>query len=596
MADENLDFNVRIRTDAPQLPQAIALLSQLDQRLSSIDSGLNRFLTGAQKMQRFGGAVAGVTRSFTELASALSLVERTFGAASRIWGAVDAAGSYALSAMGQRTSTMRAMTQLTGSREQAGLEFYRGQQFSQRTDFTSEQIEKSQTRLMAQGFRDKELYATLFAASDLAALMPGNKNETLDRVTMALSQIKSKGRLQGEELTQQLAEAGLNTTLVKQQLMGAYGLKSTQDVDKLMAKGGVSADVALPAIQRAILQQLGTTKAGEYAAGSSGSVQALISNREEAVKNILKGFDADENLPAMERYKKVLTEQGKLFDLNSKTGQQLSLVMQDLANTAVDGKSAWAEFQSGFIESFADSYTQALSKSGRSFDTEGTTLAMKNLGDAIGRLGSIASTAIGSTNGIVGLAAQLSANVINRTGKIATDVEAGNYADALRGAGENLSAPASWLSKFMPAHSFAGSLYTKYGPSQMMPTDEKLALGDGSAGLYPPSMGGRRGIPSISKQEAAARRADAASKRGSEPYRGVFWAYQGAVGERTWASPNIADVVQNQRETATAITSSVQAQAGQAPITIMIQGYQKDKMDLARTIVSELGRQNRQPR
>jgi len=591
---ENIDFDVRIRTEAAQLPQAIALLSQLDQRLAFIDSGLNKFLANTQKMQSVSSSVGGVTRSFTELASALSLVERSFSAAGRVWGAFDAAGSYAISAMGQRTATMRAFTQLTGSRKQGELELYRGQQFSQKTDFTAEQIEKSQTRLMAQGFRDKELYGTLFAAADLASMMPGNKNETMDRITMALSQIKSKGKLQGEELTQQLAEAGLNTTLVKQELMKSYGLKSTQDVDKLMGKGGVSADVALPAIQRAILAQLGTTKAGEYSAGSAGSVTALISNRDEAIKNVLKGFDADEHLPAMERYKKVLTEQGKLFDLNSKTGQQLSLVMQDLANASVNGKSAWAEFQAGFIESFADSYTQSMGKNGRAFDTEGTTQAMRNLGDAIGRLGSIASTAIGSTNGIVGLAAQLSANAINRTGKIATDLEAGNYGDALRGAGENLSAPVSWLSKFMPAHSFAGSLYTKYGPSQMMSTDEKLALGDGSAGLYPPSLGGRRGIPSISKQEAAARRADAAGKSGREPYRGVFWAYQNSTGSATWAQPNISDVVRGQSETAVALTGMASKTNSSASVVINIQGYQKDKMDLARAVVSELGRLNRQ--
>lgn len=602
MADENLDFNVRIRTDVPQLPQAIALLSQLDQRLASIDSGLNRFLTGAQKMQRFGGAVAGVTRSFTELASALSIVERTFGAASRIWGAADAAGSYALSAMGQRTSTMRAMTQLTGSREQAGLEFYRGQQFSQRTDFTSEQIEKSQTRLMAQGFRDKELYSTLFAASDLAAIMPGNKNETLERVTMAMSQIKSKGRLQGEELTQQLAEAGLNTTLVKQQLMGAYGLKSTQDVDKLMAKGGVSADVALPAIQRAILQQLGTTRAGEYAAGSSGSVQALISNREEAVKNILKGFDADENLPAMERYKKALSEQGRLFDQNSKTGGQLSLIMQDLANTAVEGKSAWAEFQTGFIESFSQSYTDALSKQGRNFASSSID-QLDLLGRSIGRLGSVASAAVNSTDGLFGSMARLLNDQIDAISATQASTGGTYFKGLLQSTLPGMAYDAAVSVRDDAINNMlgrGGAGFDIQGDTRRFLREAERARGEfgefsgAGTGGGPSPKTAIDALKFTAKTKASAKGGGPSNK--AEPYRGVFWAYQGAVGERTWASPNIADVVQNQRETATAITSSVQAQAGQAPITIMIQGYQKDKMDLARTIVSELGRQNRQPR
>ena len=602
MADETLDFDVRVNAHTPQLPQAIALLQQLDTRLASIDAGLNRFTASTQKIQRFGGAVQGVTKSFTELASALYLVERTFGAASRVWGAFDAAGSYAISAMGGRTSTIRAMTQLTGSRDQAALEFYRGQQFSQRTDFTAEQIEKSQTRLMAQGFRDKELYATLFAASDLASMMPGNKNETLDRITMALSQIKSKGRLQGEELTQQLAEAGLNTTLVKQQLMGAYGLKSTQEVDKLMSKGGVSADVALPAIQRAILAQLGTARAGEYAAGSSGSVQSLISNREEAVKNLLKSFDADQNLPAMDRYKAALKEQGRLFDINSKTGGQLSLIMQDLANTALDGKSAWTEFQTSFIESFSQSYTEALSKQGRNFVSSSID-QIDMLGRSIGRLGSVASMAVNSTDSLLGsMVGALNDELyaISETQK----AKGGTYARAVFEA-TPLGRVASGLKAAQQAEynwlfNKGGEGVDVFAAVARARREGERARGEfgeftgaGTGGGPPGKSLFDFGLNLKFKPKAA--KPDTGKDK-TEPYRGVFWSYQGAVGDGRWASSNVADMLKTQRETATAITSSVSTATGQAPVTIVIQGYEKNKIDLANTIVSTLGRQNRQPR
>lgn len=603
MADETLDFDVRVNAHTPQLPQAIALLQQLDTRLASIDAGLNRFTASTQKIQRFGGAVQGVTKSFTELASALYLVERTFGAASRVWGAFDAAGSYAISAMGGRTSTIRAMTQLTGSRDQAALEFYRGQQFSQRTDFTAEQIEKSQTRLMAQGFRDKELYATLFAASDLAAMMPGNKNETLDRITMALSQIKSKGRLQGEELTQQLAEAGLNTTLVKQQLMGAYGLKSTQEVDKLMSKGGVSADVALPAIQRAILAQLGTARAGEYAAGSSGSVQSLISNREEAVKNLLKSFDADQNLPAMDRYKAALKEQGRLFDINSKTGRQLSLVMQDLANTALDGKSAWDEFQSSFIDSFAESYTQSLTKTGRNFAASSID-QLDLLGRSIGRLGSMAALAVNSTDGLTGRVIRSlndEIDAIGNTQKASTEARIratvegslpGRVAMGIRSMQEDA------YNRLLGRGGEGVDVFAEVARARREGERARGEFGEftgaGEGGGPPGKNLFEFGLDLKFKSKAA--KAESKQKDKADPYRGVFWAYQGAVGEGRWASPSVADMVKTQRETATAITSSVSTATGQAPVTIVIQGYEKNKIDLANTIVATLGRQNRQPR
>ena len=79
----------------------------------------------------------------------------------------------------------------------------------------------------------------------------------------------------------------------------------------------------------------------------------------------------------------------------------------------------------------------------------------------------------------------------------------------------------------------------------------------------------------------------------AEPYRGVFWAYQNSTGSATWAQPNISDVVRGQSETAVALTGMA-SKAGSSPATIVIQGYQKDKMDLARAVVSELGRLNRQ--
>ena len=597
MADETLEFNVRVRGDAPQLPQTVQLLERLDQRLVSIDAGLNRFQQSTQRISSLGSAVGGLTRSFTELASALYIVERTFGAVGRVWGAFDAAGSYAIGALGQRTSTIRAMTQLTGARGQAELEFYRSQQFSQRTDFTAEQIEKSQTRMMAQGFRDKELYATLFAASDLAAMMPGNKNETLDRITTALSQIKSKGRLQGEELTQQLAEAGLNTSLVKQQLAKAYGLKSTEDVDKLMGRGGVSADVALPAIQRAILEQLGTKRAGEYAVGSSGSLQSLISNRDEAVKNLLKSFDADENLPALARYKKALTEQGKLFDQNSKTGGQLSLVLQDLSNAALDGKSAWTEFQTGFIESFAQSYTDALAKHGRDFAASSID-QLDMLGRSIGRLGAVASMAVGGTDSLVGSMARLLTDKIDFIA--ATEAASGGtYVKALL---QN-TLPGMFYSTAADAREYAiNRVLGRYtGPGEDIQADTRRFLRESERdrATFGDFTGAGMGGGTVPENPLALKlkfkdRAPKASagKTAAQAYRGVFWPYQGSIGDVKWAAPNVADIVGVQRETSTALTASLGAD-GKAPVTIVIQGYQKDKMDLARAIVSELGRLNR---
>ena len=594
--DERLGFELDIDVDAHKVPAAVQLLGQMDDRLMRIGKSLERFEVGTRRMGESSNRVRGMVGNFTELASAAQLAGRAFDVVSKAWGVFEKGGDYAVKAMGERSATIRGYTQLLGGdKKQANLEYYRAQQFSQKTDFTSETIEKSQARLMAQGFRGKDLYATLFSAADLAAIMPGDKNQTLERVTMAMSQIKAKGKLQGEELTQQLAEAGLNTTLVKQQLMKSLGLKSTAEVDKRMGKGEISADVALPAIQRAILQQLGTSKAGEYATSASGSLTGLISNRDEAVQNLLKGFDGDENLPAMDRYKKALTEQGKLFDINAKTGKQLSLVVQDMANAAVDAKSAWTEFTSGFLESFAGSYAKELNTGGRNFDTEATTVAVRNLGEAIGRLGSVAAQAIGGTGGLTAVLAQRGANVANGLAEFGGKLQSGNYGGALKDIGSaylnNTLAPA--VLGATPVGRGLKTLYDRYGHADNMPNKEDFDMtGAFASRVKIPSV-----IPQVSKKEIAAAKAAKAAKKAGQEYRGVFWGYDyngQSMGQ--WAQPTLGDMMKGTHTTAAALTTAINGRAPDQTVQIIIQGYNGDKMELARTVCTELGRLARSPR
>jgi hypothetical protein len=255
-----------------------------------------------------------------------------------------------------------------------------------------------------------------------------------------MGQIKAKGKLQGEELTQQLAEAGLNTTLVKDEIRKALFAQTgkIQDVDQLMGKGKVSADVALPAIQRAILRQLGIKRAGEFATSSAGSVTSLISNKDEAFQNIMKSFDADKALPAMDRYKKALVDETSQFDVNTKRGKDLALVLQDVANATTNAKAGLSELTSSFLESFSDSYVTRLRRDGRDFNTELTTGALHNLGEAIGRLGTVAAQAVGATNGLVYNIAQRAANAVNKDTNIISDVSSGRYGSAAGGAATSL--------------------------------------------------------------------------------------------------------------------------------------------------------------
>lgn len=630
--DDRLGFELDINADTHSLPQSIQLLSQIDSKLGMIGKGLERFDQGTRKLNGATQGIRSMTMGFTELASALQLVERGLGAVTKLAGMASLGSSYAISAMGERSATIRAYTQLTGSKEQANLELYRAQSFAQKTDFTSEAIEKSQARLMAQGFRGQELYSTLFAASDLASIMPGNKNETLERVTMAMSQIRAKGKLQGEELTQQLAEAGLNTTLVKEQIKKSMGLKSTGEVDKLMGKGQITADIALPAIQRAILQQLGTSRAGEFATSSAGSVTALESNRAEAIKNVLKGFDADENLPAMDRYKKALTDQGRLFDINSKTGKDLSLVVQDLANASLEAKSAVNEFVTGFTESFSESYAKTLAKEGRN-DIGSSIDQLDMLGRAIGRLGSVASMAVGRTDTLVGSLAGLLTDQIDAI-SATQQVSGGMYIKSLlRGTLPGMAASGIQSLEQSAYNRITGKggegvdVQAEVRRKLRESESERAAFGEFTGA----GMGGGKAPESpfaIKIKEQTRNKAKADAKAAKEEYRGVFWGYQfGDVGEGKFASQlptageqavaelfgsgmksqvrgmwhskgmgSLATLTAGTHVTQNAITELGRSIAGTPQqVVINISGYGKDKLELARAIATELGRTARQP-
>lgn len=613
MSDERLGFELDIDVDAHRLPQTVQHLALMEQRLTRLDGVIDRFERGTRSMDSAAGRMRNVAGSITELSSAIGLLSRGLSVGAAAWSAFDRGGDFAIKAMGERSASIRAYTQLLGGdKKGAALEYYRVQEFSQKTDFSSLQIEQAQARLLAQGFRDKDLYATLFSAADLAAIMPGDKNQTLERVTMALAQIKGKGKLQGEELTGQLAEAGLNTSLVKQQIAKSLGIK-VGDVDKRMSQGQISADVAIPAIQRAILAQLGTGKAGEFATSSAGSLTALISNRDEAMQNLLKGFDADANLPGMDRYKKALQEQGKLFDINSKTGRELSLVIQDLSNAAVDAKSGWAEFTSGFIESFADSYNREARRTGRDFEGDAARAsdALERLGRSLGALGVVAATAAGNTNNVIGQMANLLNNSIEQESAVLRLLNEGRTGAAAWEMAK-LSLPGRVIGGASGAAQRAIGRYGYgYDYDQALP-DSGLEMRQAEKNLrremadFGTEAGTAKGGGAIYKSpfsfelknniRARASKAAEAKKSGAAPYRGVFWDYQfdGSIG--VWAKPpSVESLSQQQMVQVRGMTAAMQTANGQ-PINIIIQGYNKDKNELAREIASVLGRIARSPR
>lgn len=442
MSDERFQILYDFQVQDQKLDRTAKLIDQLNLGLERSTRALRGFETASGSFNRIGDGAKVATSKVLDLAAALNVagtVARAVGGGvSAVYGGLDRFGAGFIKAAGERSSTVRSYTTLLGGDKRlAELEFYRAQQFAQKTDFTSATVEKAQSQLIAQGFRGNDLYRTLFGAADLSAAAAGDKNQALEGTVRALGQIKAKGRLQSEEINQLTENAPFSRTLLIEELRKSLKLKDSAAVDKAL-RTGISADVGIEAFQRTVLAQLGTKKLGEFSTNSAGSLTSLLSNRDEAFQNLSKAFDADQALPAIGRYKKALTEETALYDVNGKKGKDLALVLQDIANATTNAKAGLSELTAAFTDSFSESYALKAIQEGRDFNTESTTEALHNLGTAIGRLGSLAATAVGGTNGLVGNIAQRAANAVNNSLDIGEDIRLGEYRKAAQKTGRLL--------------------------------------------------------------------------------------------------------------------------------------------------------------
>ncbi|MCW2789195.1 MAG: hypothetical protein JWP56_1498, partial [Aeromicrobium sp.] len=110
------------------------------------------------------------------------------------------------------------------------------------TPFELKGLTQTSQKLLAFGFDAKEIIPTLTTHGDASAGL-GRGAAGLDQIATAFGQIKTKGRVQGDEILQ-LTEAGIPAMQI---LRNQLGLTATE-YDRLQRAGKISADVALPAL------------------------------------------------------------------------------------------------------------------------------------------------------------------------------------------------------------------------------------------------------------------------------------------------------------------------------------------------------------
>lgn len=134
---------------------------------------------------------------------------------------------------------------LLGSTSKAQAFMRALQDFAQETPYSFQQVERSARRLLAMGFSERQALPVMRVITDMA-VVAGGTEEALDRISLALGQMFTKGRLMQQEINQ-LTEAGVPAMPILKEK-----LKLTQDQLKDIGRQGISANVAIAALLEGI--------------------------------------------------------------------------------------------------------------------------------------------------------------------------------------------------------------------------------------------------------------------------------------------------------------------------------------------------------
>ena len=225
----------------------VSLVDRASSTLSTLSSKLNRFVSkpwkiGVSIVNKTGRVLSRIKNSLFSLKS-LAL---TIGGALALKTVAQKGIMEPIGLADQYSSAKIGFSTLLGNKK--------GQQmmnnldaFAKKTPFkTSNTIAQAQ-KLLAMGWEAKDIVKDMYTIGDAAAAT-GKGDEGLQRIALALSQIKSKGKLSTEELNQ-LAEAGISAKKYLAEGLGyGTGDKGIMALSADLQKGAIGSEAAIKAI------------------------------------------------------------------------------------------------------------------------------------------------------------------------------------------------------------------------------------------------------------------------------------------------------------------------------------------------------------
>ncbi len=238
-----------------------------------------------------------------------------------------------------------SLTNLLGSTEAASKAFDEVSELAVELGLDVNETLQQFQQLQALQFGVEESKNIIKMAADMRAM--GADAQKVQAIIRAMGQIKGKGVLQMEELQQQLAETGISTKVVVDQLAEQLG-KTPAQIRKMISAGEVNAEQGIKAIQDAVKAQLRIKELGEAAGRAANTLEGLwgkLMSRLQDLKNDL----GKELLPLLkDKFGPILNNVLELLE-SDEAGKVFQKVV-NVAKSAITILSQVAEVTFAFVK------------------------------------------------------------------------------------------------------------------------------------------------------------------------------------------------------------------------------------------------------
>jgi tape measure domain-containing protein len=192
------------------------------------------------------------------------------------------AGGAAVKLAAQWEQTEIAFTTMLGSSEKAKTFLRDLDKFAARTPFELPGLIDASRKLLAFGFEAESIIPVMTSVGDAVAALGGGR-ETIDRVTRALGQMSAKGVIASQEMTLQLAEAGIPAWRYLAEAIGVDIPTAMKMVERRM----VPASIGIQAILQGMTKDFGGSMEKQ-----SKTMIGVWSTAKDETRTLARGFGA----------------------------------------------------------------------------------------------------------------------------------------------------------------------------------------------------------------------------------------------------------------------------------------------------------------